>query len=154
MSMSQKTILLKATVVVLAPILAILIGCGDESDLASVRGTVKVDGEPLVSGSIRFTPVEDNPGPAGGGTIENGKYRCDKVAIGQNNVLIIGSMKIGEPNPNPPELGGQPGPDLPEEVIILRGKKPLEYEEEGELTADIEYGNNSQNFNLTAKTSE
>src|SRR5947209_7919716 len=65
----------------LAGLLLIL---GGRTSGPTVAGTVKVDGEPLVTGSISCLPVDDQGalaegrGPGGGTTIKDGKYQIDK----------------------------------------------------------------------------
>src|SRR5262245_59184815 len=65
----------------------------------TVTGTVKVDGAPLVKGSIEFIPVDDNGAiadhaPGGGATIQEGTYRIEKgLAVGRYRVEIQGTRK-------------------------------------------------------------
>ena len=56
-------------------IAACLAGCGDGSHdgKLAVSGTVKLVGEPIADGTIRFVPLESQGSPAGG-PITNGKY--------------------------------------------------------------------------------
>ncbi|MEX1041815.1 MAG: hypothetical protein WDZ51_14345 [Pirellulaceae bacterium] len=50
-----------------------LVGCGNSSTpRESVSGTVTLEGQPLVDGSILFSPQGD--GPSAGGEIVNGQY--------------------------------------------------------------------------------
>ena len=60
--------------------LAVVSGCGsgDTLNRQPVSGTVKLDGQPLASGSIRFIP-QDTTGKvtSGGGPITDGKYSTD-----------------------------------------------------------------------------
>jgi hypothetical protein len=57
----------------------------------SVSGTVLVDGQPLGSGSIRFVPVNNTPGPDAGTSIREGEYRIDKgLRVGEYQVKLRG----------------------------------------------------------------
>src|SRR5688572_26205830 len=73
-------------------------GCND-SGLATVEGTVTLDGAPLKQGSITFTPIGQTKGPVAGGTIIEGKYRIDSekgAAVGTNRVQIRGVWATGQ----------------------------------------------------------
>ncbi|MCA9006963.1 MAG: hypothetical protein KDA70_16925 [Planctomycetaceae bacterium] len=72
----------------------ILMGCGSEQDFtrAAVRGIVKLDGDPLPEGVIRFIPAEDNKGPQASITIHNGIFSIGKdfgPLVGTNRIEII-----------------------------------------------------------------
>jgi hypothetical protein len=67
----------------------------------TVLGTVKVDGEPLVNGSISCLPVDDRGavaegrGPGGGAIITDGKYQIDNgLTAGRYQVKIQGTHHI------------------------------------------------------------
>lgn len=65
-------------------------GCGgDGYEHAAVHGTVSIDGQPVPKGSITFTPTEQGQGPGVGAEIVDGKYRCEKVALGKVRVTFI-----------------------------------------------------------------
>jgi hypothetical protein len=63
---------------VFGAVLASTLGCGD-SKVASVSGTVKLDGEPLANAVVIFQPLGDgkmNPGVGSiGRTNDKGEYR-------------------------------------------------------------------------------
>lgn len=79
-------------------LLSITFGCGGPDNRAEVRGTIRVNGQPLGSGSIAFSPTEGNDGPTAGARITNGQYhvpRAKGVAIGKNRVSIRSIKKTG-----------------------------------------------------------
>jgi hypothetical protein len=60
----------------------------------TVTGTVRVDGEPLSTGSIRFVPV-DGTGSDAGANIREGKYRISKgLAVGKYKVEIQSTLPV------------------------------------------------------------
>ncbi|MEQ8634642.1 hypothetical protein [Gimesia maris] len=72
----------------------LLVGCGSKQDFsrAAVRGIVKLDGDPLPEGVIRFIPSEDNKGPQASVTIHNGIFSIGKdfgPLVGTNRIEII-----------------------------------------------------------------
>lgn len=80
----------------------VALGCSGEgrgAKRAAARGTVTVDGEPVESGMIQFTPSEGNTGPVAGAVIENGKYsvgRKQGPVVGTNLVEISGTRMTGK----------------------------------------------------------
>jgi hypothetical protein len=70
-----------------------LTGCGD-ARTAKVRGTVRVDGEPLKSGSILFVPA-DGKSPTAGGAIKDGHYAVE-VPRGLMKVTISAPKVVGK----------------------------------------------------------
>lgn len=64
-------------------------GCQHESGYpcTTVKGLVSVDGSPVPTGQITFSPVAQ--GPVVGAEIRNGAYRCEKVPIGKHHVTLI-----------------------------------------------------------------
>src|SRR5437879_2240436 len=60
----------------------------------TVTGIVRLDGQPLPKGWIRFVPDEGTTGPDGGAAIRQGKYSIPKgLMVGKYNVEIKG-MRI------------------------------------------------------------
>lgn len=56
-------------------VLLSLTGCGEQaSDRQSLKGTVTLDGTPLVEGSILFVPQQGTKGPTAGGKISEGRF--------------------------------------------------------------------------------
>ena len=56
--------------------LVLTVGCGPESKMTKVTGTVTIDGVMPDSGSISFIPV-DGMTPTAGAVIEKGKYTSE-----------------------------------------------------------------------------
>jgi hypothetical protein len=66
-----------------------LCGCGGAGyEHAEAHGEVKLDGQPVTKGSIKFTPLSQGQGPVVGGEIVDGQYRCERVPLGNNRVTF------------------------------------------------------------------
>ena len=64
-------------------------GCGRHGyDSGTVSGEVRIGGTPVPKGYITFTPTGKGQGPVTGAEIVNGKYRCEKVPLGKENVTF------------------------------------------------------------------
>jgi hypothetical protein len=75
--------------VVFAILLGFCLGCsGEEYRNATVSGTVTIDGKAVPKGTVTFSPVGSGQGPVVGDAIVDGKYRCQKVALGKNKVTF------------------------------------------------------------------
>lgn len=90
MSIGSKTLPLSTTLLLLA---AVLVGCGGGSDMAPVSGIVRLDGNPVTEGTVRFVPES---GRGAKGTIQSdGTFtlgtdtRSDGASIGKHRVAII-----------------------------------------------------------------
>jgi len=86
-------------------------GCGSSNPLGrkAISGTVTLDGVPLASGSIEFTPL--GGGVSSGAVIESGKYEIPAesgLPPGKYRVSIVDNPPAA---PLPP--GHMPGDDLP-----------------------------------------
>ena len=107
----------------------------------SVSGTVRLDGEPLASGSIRFVPVDNTPGPDVGAVIDEGEYRVDKgLAVGTYRVEIQGTEKV----PRKIRIPIMPVYFIEDEVAAV----PPEYNTKSGLVCMIKPGANSYDFDL------
>ncbi|WP_417392565.1 hypothetical protein [Gimesia sp.] len=78
----------------------LLAGCGSEQEFsrASVRGIVKLDGDPLSEGVIRFIPTGDNKGPQASVTIHQGIFSIEEdfgPVVGTNRIEIISTDNGG-----------------------------------------------------------
>lgn len=116
-------------------------GCAPESRMATVTGTVTIDGTPAEKGSISFIPV-DGMSPTAGATIENGKYKSE-APIGESKVEIrvpkvVGKKKLYETPESPVQ-------DIMAEVL------PDKYNESTELRFTAQKGINQRNFELRTK---
>ena len=118
---------------VLLPLLAV--GCGNEN-LATVTGTVTLDGEPLPNAFITFVPQGETGSTSFGKTDEDGAYEMvfsDTQAgawVGENVVRITTA-----------DVGMSPGENIPELV-------PDVYNENSTLIRTVEPGSNEFNFAL------
>jgi len=111
------------------------IGCGSRGDLASVRGKVTLDGQPLANAFVVFAPTKKGTTSYGrtdsGGNYEMMFTDTEKGAwIGENSVRI----STGDLGP-----GGGPGP---------KERVPNVYNETSTLTAEVKSGGNTFNFDL------
>jgi len=87
---------------------AILVGCGS-GDRVAVRGEVTVDGTPLESGSIFFTPIDGPKELQAGGAIRDGEYE-----IPGHRGPPVGKMRV--------EIW--PGTQLPDDQRDLQATSP------------------------------
>jgi hypothetical protein len=130
--------------IVIFTILA-LSGCGGDSGLAIVSGTVFYQGEPVEQGMIRFIPILGTKGPTSGAVIENGTYEARArggVPLGTHRVEIQAMRLMGETRPK--ELQGLDSIPEPMEQYL-----PEKYNTEAELTLTVESsGPITRNFDL------
>jgi hypothetical protein len=49
-------------------------GCGSQNDLATVKGRVTLNGQPLEGASVEFQPLADGAAPSAGKTDAQGRY--------------------------------------------------------------------------------
>lgn len=104
-------------------------GC-DSSSRLGLRGTVKLDGEPLANGTISFTPQSGTAGPTAGSVITKGTYDVKSpkgLLPGSYRVEITGWRFTGRKITN--RLGQEE--DETESVV------PARYNKQSELTADL-----------------
>jgi hypothetical protein len=133
----------------LAPVLALLLGCGAEDNLPreAVSGAVSIEGKPLKTGLITFLPSEDVP-TQGGAAVVEGKY-----SIARNQGLVPGKYRvvISSPEDKPEQMidktNNAPGlPPVPAKEVI-----PAQYNNDSLLTAEIKPGaKNVFEFNLVS----
>jgi len=94
MTRSCWAILIRA--VTLTSVLAPL-GCGGSRyPVSTVEGSVSVDGSPIPSGTVNFTPLESGAGLATSAEIRAGKYHTDKAPRGKSLVHISAMTDTGE----------------------------------------------------------
>ena len=129
-----------------ASLLGMCVGCGG-SNLATVRGTVTFDGEPVERGSIAFEPA-DGVGPVAGGTIEGGKYLLAGeagVTPGKKIVRITATRSTGKKiEAGPPEPAGT----MVDEIVSFI---PEIYNQKSTLTVEIAAGEATHNFELKSQ---
>lgn len=128
----------------LALLSVVSLGCGSGGpEIASVKGTVKMDGKPLANASVVFSAQGSRP--AGAMTDENGQYELTftegrRGAIpGKNRVMIF---TAADPSETP---DGKPIPAQKETV-------PIKYNTETELEFVVEEGKeNIADFNISSE---
>ncbi|QDU75539.1 Bacterial Ig-like domain (group 1) [Bremerella volcania] len=131
--------------IVAAIALCVVIGCSkaDGPDLGYVEGTVTLDGKPLDGAEVQFEPTNARPSVAF--TDENGHYVLkftgsrDGATIGTHTVRILSARGSS---------GGEgDGPVVKARPELL----PPKYHEKSTLTADVQSGNNTIDFDLQSK---
>ena len=77
----------------------LLAGCGKNTgEAASLKGSIKFDGEPIVKGVFRLSSEDGTPGPGGLSPIQNGQYEIPAakgLKAGKYLVLIYGFKETG-----------------------------------------------------------
>lgn len=118
-------------------------GCGTGGpEIASVEGTVTMDGKPLSNAAVVFIP--ENGRPAGATTDGDGHYVLNftagrQGAIPGNNTVRITTARDPSETPD-----GEPIPASPETV-------PMKYNAASEMEFMVEAGkNNVANFDLAS----
>jgi hypothetical protein len=109
----------------------------------TASGTVRLDGQPLPTGRIRFVPLVGTPGPDAGAAIEEGKYRVVKgLQVGEYRVEIEGTRKSPKKKvADPFQFGSR---RVPEEVEVI----PPEYNQQSKIIRKVDRGTNTFDFEL------
>jgi len=132
-----------------ASFLALASGCGG-GDLGAVSGTVTLDGQPLSGAQVTFMPDEGG-GPSFGETDSSGKYVLQHNS-GERGA-VFGKHSVSIEMIEDEEEYDAAGMD--EGTVGARRDKPkvlpARYNEESELTADVEKGDNTVDFPLTSQ---
>jgi hypothetical protein len=129
-------------------LLALLAPAGCGGKVASVSGSVTLDGTPVESGLITFTPVEGTPGSGARAQIAKGAYAIDSsmaAAPGTYRVEIAARRKTGKKIPV-----GSPAPRgsmADEEVEAV----PARYNKASTLRETLKAGANTVDFELNSK---
>jgi hypothetical protein len=128
-------------------VLASVLGCGD-SKVASVSGTVKLDGEPLANAVVIFQPLGEgrlNPGVGSiGRTNDKGEYRLQLIGGGKGAVQGTHRVEISCPIDD-----GQNNPDE-DRATKPPNKVPDRYNAESKITYEVKPGDNKADFDLTS----
>ena len=124
-----------------------VLGCGD-SKVASVSGTVKLDGEPLANAVVIFQPLGDgkiNPGVGSTSrTNDKGEYRLS--LIGGGNGAVVGTHRV---EISCPIDDGQNYADE-DRATKPPNKVPDRYNAESKMTYEVKPGENKADFDLTS----
>lgn len=138
---SHRKVCLQLAVVLVAA--SLLAGCGGSSgpELATVEGTVTMDGKPLQDAQVTFRPEQG--APSFGRTDENGYYTLsftrsrEGAEIGKHTVEVS-TARSADPDADPPVEG------RPETV-------PARYNVDSELTKTVEAGHNEIPIELSSE---
>lgn len=134
----------KARLCVLATVGLAVTGCGEGSQRIPVGGQVRLDGEPLTSGTILMTPVK--AGPVAGCDIKDGLYEMPQErgpGPGEYRVEITAYRPTGKKVYDS---------DFNVSTETLVPIIPARYNTQSELTAVVsEEGSNEFNFDLQSK---
>ena len=108
----------------------------------TVTGTVRLDNEPLTTGSIAWIPIEGTPGPGGGGGINSeGKYEINRgLRPGKYRVEIRSTRTLSRKVLNPTI----PADMVYEEVSVI----PEQFNTRSGLFGEVRPGSNVLNFDL------
>ena len=94
--------------------LFIVAGCSGDNPLGrrAVRGTVTLKGQPVQSGSIQFSPVDEQQGVASGAVISAGTFEIPEakgLPPGKYKVIVSSAQSAGSaaPSDQPPGPPGQ-----------------------------------------------
>jgi len=122
-------------------LLAAVIGCSRASgpELASVSGTVRLDGEPLPGADLLFIP--ENGSPSSGATDQNGRYYLRYSASRDGAMPGKHTVRISTYRAARLDENGQHVPGSPE-------KLPPEYHRNSKLTEEVKSGKNTIDFDL------
>lgn len=121
-------------------------GSGNEGD---VRGSVMLDGEPLVLGSITLEPTPGSSGEVTGGLVREGRYELTGQSapkVGSYRVSIVASPtptgRMVEDETKPP---GTLSPEMIGGVVAPR------FNTESTLHIEVVAGDNVANFDVTSE---
>jgi hypothetical protein len=126
-----------------------LAGCGDNSNSGHnpIKGEVKLNGQPMESGTIMFRPIEGGKGQAVSGTIKAGHYEiasAEGPAVGPHHVEVRGVRKTGKMIQKPLAPKGE----LVEEEAESVSER---FNSRSDLKADIKAGDNVANFDVKSR---
>ena len=126
-----------------------LAGCGETQTALHnpIKGEVKLDGQPMESGTIMFRPLDGVKGQAVSATIKAGRYELaasEGPAVGGHHVEVRGVHKTGKMIQKPLAPKGEMVEEEGESVAAKFNTK-------SDLKADIKVGDNVANFDVTSK---
>ena len=115
----------------------VLCGCGGNENLASVTGTITLDGKPLPNAFVVFVPSAEVGGTTSyGRTDENGHYEMMFSDDEKGAWIGLNRVEISTGDVGAQEEGG------------AREKVPSVYNQETTLTADVKPGAQKFDFDL------
>lgn len=125
----------------IASCLSFIGGCGGSSHLGPVMGTVSLDGKPLANAIVSFQPSSGRRSEAI--TDSSGQYQLSYTADEQG--ALIGSHTV---------IISTAKQDWSEEqkvFITMPEQVPAKFNAKSELTAEVQPGSNTLNFELTSQ---
>jgi hypothetical protein len=124
----------------LAASVVLCFGCAKSGP--TVTGTVRLDGALLPTGSIRFIPIENTPGPDAGAAINEGNYKIEKG-------LAVGKYRVEIQSFRPRKDGTKPrDPLIPPDADEKEAAVAREYNLESKLTREVIPGPNTFDFDV------
>jgi hypothetical protein len=121
--------------------LATLAGCGN--GMASVQGTVSLDGQPVKSGAIEFVSLDDKTIAPQGGLIVDGSFKA-RMRPGNYTIILTGNRVTGSRK--------QKGFDGKEETVEeTEPLFPEQFNTKSELKETIKAGSNTITLDLKSK---
>ncbi|MEW4452370.1 carboxypeptidase regulatory-like domain-containing protein [Bremerella sp. JC817] len=125
-----------------AALMLLVFGCSQQSygSLGGVTGTVTLNGKPHANAKVTFTPAAGRP--SSGMTDENGNYEL--FYIRDTKGAEPGSHKVTIVTVAPVESDTYQGPAFKDPI-------PPNYNRVTELTAEVEKGSNTFDFDLKGK---
>lgn len=111
------------------------------SDRGSAYGEIKLDGQPMETGTITFLPIEGNKGQLVNVKIVKGRYEVPAAkgpGVGMNRVEIFGEVSTGQWVTDP--MGG-----TKEKMIQVVAKK---FNVDSTLKVEIRRGSNKHDFDV------
>jgi hypothetical protein len=127
--------------------LVVTTGCKPAEHRSRVSGSVKLDGEPLAQGAIKFVPMPGVTGVVTGTDIKDGQYELPAnigTSPGQHRVEITAVRKTGQMVQNPL---GKIGDMIEMETSAVAPR----FNSASELTVTISPGDNVHDFDVESK---
>jgi hypothetical protein len=140
------------SVVAVASLACLALGCGGGPAMAPVSGVVTLDGAPLADAVVTFQPkaVGGNmyPGQSSQGkTDQNGRYSLEIIGTGSGAILGPNRVQISAFLTG---KGGDPASDRPGAQTLPKNRVPAKYNEQSTLEFDVPPGGTSSaDFKLT-----
>jgi len=127
-------------------------GCGSSGPtMGRVSGTVKFNGQPLTKGTVTFIATDGKNPNATGALDSSGRYTLQTTEPGDG--AVVGSYKVAISDANAEAMNtAMPGMPAP----VQKSAIPKTYLDANTstLTATVEAGGNTKNFDLTGATAK
>jgi len=111
-----------------------LVGCGSNTGLYEVSGTVTFKGAPLDHGTIRLEPEDTKEGRPGGSNIENGKFHIARergLKPGKYRLFISSAEKGTVAVEETPGISGPPAKERIPLAFNVNSKETIEVTADG-----------------------